>query len=182
VGEAIRDHKLWAPGETVALAVSGGADSVALLDLVVSTAGWHRGVLSVVTVDHGTREGSAADADYVASLAFGYGLACHRVRVAPTGTSASLNEAPEIISTSFSLFTFIEKLPLASAEIPELLPFTFTVANDTGLPSMSVTFPVTINEFGVLKASIAKAHTAIDNIIFCITSICYTDAVSKNIT
>ncbi|MBA2322199.1 MAG: tRNA lysidine(34) synthetase TilS, partial [Deltaproteobacteria bacterium] len=73
----------------VAVAVSGGADSVALLDLLVSTAGWHGAALSVVTVDHGTREDSARDADFVVALAEGYGLACHRERV----SAASRSEA-----------------------------------------------------------------------------------------
>jgi tRNA(Ile)-lysidine synthase len=94
VGEAIRSHALWAPGDAVAVAVSGGADSVALLDLLVATAGWHRAALSVVTVDHGLREGSASDADYVQSLALGYGLRCHRERVTPDGPSeAALRDA-----------------------------------------------------------------------------------------
>jgi hypothetical protein len=57
--EAIRAHRLWRPGETVAVAVSGGLDSVALLDLLRVTARAHGGRLSVVTVDHGTRPESA---------------------------------------------------------------------------------------------------------------------------
>jgi tRNA(Ile)-lysidine synthase len=69
VGEAIVAHELWGPGHRVAVAVSGGLDSVVLLDLLRATAGWHRGALSVVTVDHGTRPGAAADAAFVLALA-----------------------------------------------------------------------------------------------------------------
>ncbi len=87
VGEAVRRHRLWSPGDRVAVAVSGGADSVALLDLLVATAGLHGGVLSVVTVDHGLRDGSAEDAETVVGLAATYGLACHRERVRPVGRS-----------------------------------------------------------------------------------------------
>jgi tRNA(Ile)-lysidine synthase len=54
---------------SVAVAVSGGLDSVALLDLLVATQRWHGGALSVVTVDHGVRPGSSEDADFVAALA-----------------------------------------------------------------------------------------------------------------
>jgi tRNA(Ile)-lysidine synthase len=62
----------------VAVAVSGGLDSVCLLDLLVRTRGMHGGVLSVVTIDHGTREGSADDADFVVELARSLELPCRR--------------------------------------------------------------------------------------------------------
>ncbi len=47
-----------------------------LLDLLVASAGVHGGRLSVVTVDHGTRPGSAEDAAFVAARAEELGLAC----------------------------------------------------------------------------------------------------------
>lgn len=71
---AIADRALWSPGDRVAVAVSGGRDSVALLDLLVSTAGAHGGRLEVVTVDHGIRPGSDADAEFVVALAGSVGL------------------------------------------------------------------------------------------------------------
>lgn len=74
VGAVVRDRGLWAPGHRVAVAVSGGADSVALLDLLVTTRRWHGAHLEVVTVDHGVREGSAGDADFVWELARRLGL------------------------------------------------------------------------------------------------------------
>lgn len=78
VGATIAERGLWRPGQRVVVAVSGGMDSVALLDLLSETAGWHQGRLEVATVDHGTRPGSAADADFVAGLAAARGLASHR--------------------------------------------------------------------------------------------------------
>lgn len=69
VADRVARHRLWEPGQRVALAVSGGRDSVCLLDLLVESAGLHGGQLSVVTVDHGTRPGSAEDAAFVAALA-----------------------------------------------------------------------------------------------------------------
>jgi len=74
VGETIAARGLWHPGERVAVAVSGGLDSVCLLDLLVATAPWHGGALSVVTIDHGTRHGSADDAAFVVALAGSLGL------------------------------------------------------------------------------------------------------------
>ena len=69
------------PGTAVTCAVSGGADSLALLVLAVS-AGC---VTTAVHVDHGLRSGSAAEADVVAMAAarFGAGFRAVRVTVAP---------------------------------------------------------------------------------------------------
>lgn len=88
VGELIAQRRLWAAGDRVSVAVSGGLDSVVLLDLLVETKEWHRGRLSVVTIDHGTRPGSTADADFVEALAKGYGLEVSRVLLS-LGSEAS---------------------------------------------------------------------------------------------
>ena len=70
-----------AAGTPLACAVSGGADSLALLALAVS-AGC---VVTAVHVDHGTRPGSAADADVVRAAAarLGAGFVSTRVVVEP---------------------------------------------------------------------------------------------------
>jgi tRNA(Ile)-lysidine synthase len=54
-----------AAGDGLALAVSGGADSLALLHAMRTLAGPRGWRLAVVTVDHGLRSGSAADAAFV---------------------------------------------------------------------------------------------------------------------
>jgi tRNA(Ile)-lysidine synthase len=61
-------------GDGVAVAVSGGADSLALLHALRALAGPRRWRLAVLTVDHGLRLGSAADAAFVADHAKGLGL------------------------------------------------------------------------------------------------------------
>ena len=69
------------PGSVVTCAVSGGADSLALL--VLATAAGCR--VTAVHVDHGLRPGSAAEADVVADVAAraGSGFRAERVRVDP---------------------------------------------------------------------------------------------------
>lgn len=95
VADRIRDHALWQPGERVAVAVSGGLDSVVLLHLLQLTQGRHLGLLSVATLDHGTRGESASDADFVASLALESGLELHRKRVelGPDASEAACRSA-----------------------------------------------------------------------------------------
>jgi tRNA(Ile)-lysidine synthase len=68
VERTIRRHAMLAGGETVLVAVSGGADSVALLHVLSSLAPDWRLRLHVLHVDHQLRTESAADADFVRAL------------------------------------------------------------------------------------------------------------------
>ena len=76
------------PGETVVVACSGGADSLALLAATIfeaAKAGWR---VIGATVDHGLQEGSAPHADRVVAQMAGLGAdetVAVRVRVDPGG-------------------------------------------------------------------------------------------------
>src|ERR1700757_3500805 len=73
------DRKLLRPGMRVAVAVSGGADSVALLRRLMEAAPEIGLVLSVAHVHHGIRGAEAdADAEFVSSLAAVHGLVLRR--------------------------------------------------------------------------------------------------------
>lgn len=74
VAQWVREQQLWMPGETVAMAVSGGADSLAMAALLMASAGVHGGVLSVVTVDHQQHPESAAVCQRVLAWARSCGL------------------------------------------------------------------------------------------------------------
>ncbi|MEC8061756.1 MAG: ATP-binding protein, partial [Pseudomonadota bacterium] len=64
-----------APGsERWALAVSGGADSMALLRLAAAAVEGERDRLLVLTVDHGLRAAAAAEARQVAAWCAGLGV------------------------------------------------------------------------------------------------------------
>jgi tRNA(Ile)-lysidine synthase len=65
----IRERKLLRAGDRVALAVSGGADSVALLRVLLELREELGVVLAVVHFNHGLRDASAADEAFVATLA-----------------------------------------------------------------------------------------------------------------
>ena len=97
-------HQLFAgsaslPAEqplTVVVAVSGGADSVALLHLLYHlTAEW-RLTLHVAHLDHNLRQESAVDAQFVAQLAQTWGLPFHHQQLSPaalTGAAEGLEAA-----------------------------------------------------------------------------------------
>jgi tRNA(Ile)-lysidine synthase len=68
VERTLRRHAMLAGGETVLVAVSGGADSVALLHGLVALAPRWRLGLHVLHVDHGLRPDSARDAEFVHGL------------------------------------------------------------------------------------------------------------------
>src|SRR5881397_1896552 len=65
---------MLAGGETVLVAVSGGADSVALLHLLSGLAADWRLRLHVLHVDHQLRTESAADAEFVRALGARLGI------------------------------------------------------------------------------------------------------------
>ena len=74
----MREHDLLRPGERVAIAVSGGADSVALLRLLLELREELGVVLAVAHVNHQLRGADAErDAEFVAELAERHGVEFH---------------------------------------------------------------------------------------------------------
>ena len=88
--------RLFQPGQRVAIAVSGGADSVALLRRLLEERANLGLVLSVAHVQHGIR-GAAAEADamFVADLAAHHDLPFHLHRTDAVAAAAALGETLE---------------------------------------------------------------------------------------
>jgi tRNA(Ile)-lysidine synthase len=84
-----------AAGDWVAVAVSGGADSLALLHGLRALAGPRGWRLAVVTVDHGLRPGSAADAAFVADHAKALGLPARACSLGPADLEPHRKAGPE---------------------------------------------------------------------------------------
>ena len=92
VARALDRDGLIARAESVLVAVSGGPDSTALLDALARLAPPRRLRLHVAHVDHGLREGSAAEAEPVAAAAARHGLGFTALQV-EVETGGSLQDA-----------------------------------------------------------------------------------------
>ncbi|MCE2503056.1 MAG: tRNA lysidine(34) synthetase TilS [Chlorobi bacterium] len=68
----MRLHEMAHSGESILLGVSGGIDSVVMLEVIACLALPLRYEFAVAHFDHGLRESSAADADFVRELASRY--------------------------------------------------------------------------------------------------------------
>src|SRR5580704_3266214 len=105
------------PGMRIAVAVSGGADSVALLRTLILAAPEIGLVLSVLHVHHGIRGAEAdADAEFVAALAGQYGLSFHRHDVDTPAVAKSNRETIEEAARNLRYAWFRELLAAGQAD------------------------------------------------------------------
>ena len=93
VEETLRRRGMVDVGDLVLVAVSGGPDSLVLLDALARLAGGLGISLRVVHVDHGVRPSSGEEAAFVREVAAHYGFPCHVERL--EGNRAGRKESPE---------------------------------------------------------------------------------------
>lgn len=111
------DASLFAPGERVCVAVSGGADSTALLRALLARRDALGIVLSMLHVDHGLRgEASARDAAFVTALAREFGLPCEVVAVDTRQRAADCKESIEEAARNLRYQAFREVLAARKAD------------------------------------------------------------------
>lgn len=72
----IKRNQLWSDGEIVILAVSGGVDSMVMLDVLHRTVRSHKGKMQVVTFDHGFRSESAEEVRFVQTVCQNQTIPC----------------------------------------------------------------------------------------------------------
>jgi tRNA(Ile)-lysidine synthase len=114
VAVCIDQAELLGAGEAVVVAVSGGLDSVVLLDVLASLAGQAgRGYrLTVAHLDHWLREGSSDDAAFVTEQAGRYGLACDVEAVDVAALAERLGEGTEHAARS-ARYEFLARVAAA---------------------------------------------------------------------
>jgi len=81
----VLDRRLIAEHDKIVVAVSGGIDSMVLLDLLASLRGRRKLELVIAHVDHQKRKSSAADAAFVADRAAAYGIPFEMTGLDPDG-------------------------------------------------------------------------------------------------
>jgi tRNA(Ile)-lysidine synthase len=77
VTRTAREHAMFSAGDLILVWVSGGADSLCMLETLVRVRRLFRIQLAVFHLDHGLRPESAADAAYVRRRAGAHDLPCH---------------------------------------------------------------------------------------------------------
>jgi len=116
-----------ADGVPLVLAVSGGPDSIALMHLAVAASPAHGWRPHVAHLDHGLREGSADDAQFVADAAslLGVDVTIHKTDVAALAAERGdgLEEAGRVVR-----YAFLEEV--AAAAGPDALVLTAHTADD----------------------------------------------------
>jgi tRNA(Ile)-lysidine synthase len=110
-------NRLFHPGQRIAVAVSGGADSVALLRRLLEERHHLGVVLSVAHVHHGIR-GAAADEDaaFVGSLAATHGLPFHLHHADAPAAAATLHETLEEAARNLRYAFFRELIAGGTAD------------------------------------------------------------------
>lgn len=89
----LKEQNLLPQGRSLLIAVSGGQDSLCLLRLLLELQTKWQWRLAIAHCDHGWREDSTANADYVEQLAQNWGLECHRaVAEAPCQSEAEARQ------------------------------------------------------------------------------------------
>ncbi len=115
VRETRRRWSMWERGDRVLVAVSGGGDSLVLLDAMAQLAGEDSLELSVLVVDHGVRPESAQEAEFVAGVAGHYGLECSVRKVDLGGRARGGTLSPEEAMREARYGAFREELEESGA-------------------------------------------------------------------
>jgi tRNA(Ile)-lysidine synthase len=116
-----------ADGADIVLAVSGGPDSMALLQIAVAAAPVHGWRLSVVHLDHGLRPGSDDDARFVADAAATLGLEAHLRRTDVAALAAARGDGLEEAGRQ-ARYAFFDEV--AASIGPDTLVMTAHTADD----------------------------------------------------
>jgi len=146
----IARYGMFAPGQRVGVAVSGGADSVCLLHVLVELAPRWDLRLSVFHLDHRLRgPESEADAEFVRQLAASRGLELHlrRVDVSAMGAADNLEQAARRARREFFLEFlregWLDRMALGHTRSDQAETVLFRFLRGSGTAGLAGIWPVT---------------------------------------
>jgi tRNA(Ile)-lysidine synthase len=138
------DH--LSPGSHLAVAVSGGADSLALLVLAAEWARARPGVrITALTVDHGLRPGAAAEAAHVAAVAraldAGHAILRWQGRKPRTGLQAAARAARYRLMAEWCAQSGVRDILLAHTLDDQAETILMRLASGSGLDGLAAMAP-----------------------------------------
>ena len=141
----IEQHDMLSGTNSLLAAVSGGADSMCMLDLLIRYCSEHDIRLGVVHVNHGFREEAGAEAEYVAGFCEERGIPFY-LKVIEPGSIRQTEEAArirryELISEAASDNGY-EKVALAHNERDRAETMLFNMFRGTGISGLTGIRPV----------------------------------------
>jgi tRNA(Ile)-lysidine synthase len=148
VAEFITRHRMLEPGQSVGVAVSGGADSVFLLHALRELAPRFDILLSIIHIEHGIRgAASVADAEFVARLAAEFELPFHLRRADVTAMDGNLEQAARQVRQSvFSDLIAagtVDRVATGHTQSDQAETVLFRILRGSGLTGLAGILPVT---------------------------------------
>lgn len=167
VARTIRRYGMFAPGQQVGVAVSGGADSVCLLLALRDLAPALQIVLSVLHLDHGLRGAeSCADAEFVLSLARDLGLTATIERADLGGHHGNLEQAAREARLAFfrgQLRSGVDRVAVGHTRSDQAETVLFRFLRGAGTAGLAGIRPVT--DEGIVRPLIAVARRDVENFL-----------------
>jgi tRNA(Ile)-lysidine synthase len=168
VAASVEKYGMFAPGQRVGVAVSGGADSVCLLHVLIELAPRWELALCIVHVDHGLRgEESEADARFVRELGERLGLEvlCHEtdVRRISLDTGDNLEQAARRVRQGFFLGLIqagvVDRVALGHTRSDQAETVLFRFLRGAGTAGLAGIRPVTAD--GLVRPLIEVGRAAV---------------------
>lgn len=146
IAHTIARHEMFAAGARIGVAVSGGADSMALLATLAALAPERNWTLTVLHANHGLRGAeSAADEAFVRSAASALRLACE-VRALPVPANGNLEQAARDLRRRF-FQEFVDagrldRIATGHTLTDQAETVLFRLVRGTGLPGLAAMRPL----------------------------------------
>lgn len=152
VRKTITRYNMLPRGSRVAVAVSGGPDSVCLLHVLVELAPAFEASLSVAHLNHQLR-GAESDEDerFVAGLAVGMGLPFFRANADIAAAKDNLEQAGRRARRAFFAGLKADRVALGHTRDDQAETVLFRLLRGSGLRGLAGIYPVTAGDIGYIR-------------------------------